>query len=381
MKKGNLKKRIAVILSIALVFGLLVVPYTFADDKDDLKKINEERDALSKQYSNTKARSNALASQIKSLEKEIYSSEVEITNLEIGINETKEQIKVALTELEQKKQEVGEQSKSLNERLRAMYKSGEVGILSVLLGSKNMSDFMTNMDVVERIYDADANLLKELQVQYSQVDEKKNELLALKDSLETQETNVSAKKLALADTKASVKVKKAVVDSDAAVLSEQIDALNQEANSLIAKILQLQGTDAYVGGSMCWPSENSTRITSPFGMRMHPVLKEMKMHTGIDIGAAGGTNILAANSGIVISAGWNNSYGYMVMIDHGGGIVTLYAHSQKLLVQKDDVVNRGQAIALVGSTGMSTGNHLHFEVRVNGEYKDPMGYVSTSIRK
>jgi murein DD-endopeptidase MepM/ murein hydrolase activator NlpD len=127
---------------------------------------------------------------------------------------------------------------------------------------------------------------------------------------------------------------------------------------------------------MCWPSESSTRISSPFGNRLHPILRIYKLHTGIDIAARSGTNILAANAGTVISAGWNNGYGYMVMVDHGGGIVTLYAHSSKLLVRKGNVVARGQAIAKVGSTGMSTGPHLHFEVRVNGIYKNPLDYVS-----
>ena len=111
-------------------------------------------------------------------------------------------------------------------------------------------------------------------------------------------------------------------------------------------------------------------------MRNHPILKVPKMHTGIDIGAGSGTDILAANAGTVITAGWNNSYGYMVMIDHGGGIVTLYAHASKLLVSTGNVVARGQTIAKVGSTGMSTGPHLHFEVRLNGVYKNPLDYVS-----
>ncbi|HVI41383.1 MAG TPA: M23 family metallopeptidase, partial [Anaerovoracaceae bacterium] len=122
-------------------------------------------------------------------------------------------------------------------------------------------------------------------------------------------------------------------------------------------------------------SASSTRVTSEFGMRYHPILKVNKMHTGIDIGAASGTKVLAANSGTVIKAGWNNSYGNVVMIDHGGGIVTLYAHNSKLLVSTGDVVAKGQNISLVGSTGNSTGPHIHFEVRVNGEYKNPRDWL------
>lgn len=382
MKKSKTAKRILWLLVVSLVLSCFVVPYAFAGKaEDDLKAIQRERDALNKQYSDGKARSNALSSQIKSLEKEIYSSELEINALEKEINNTKAEIVRALEDLDKKQKEVNSQNDSLNNRLRAMYKSGEVGMLSVLLGSASMSDFMTNMDVIERIYDADANVLRELQVQYRAIENEKNELLALKEKLEAQEADVTARKASLADTKNSVKTKKAVIDSDNAVLSEQIDALNKEADALISQILALQGTGAYVGGTMCWPSQASTYISSPFGNRRHPILKVKKFHTGVDIGAAGGTNILAANSGVVISAGWNNGYGYMVMIDHGGGIVTLYAHSSKLLVSKGDVVSRGQVIALVGTTGMSTGNHLHFEVRVNGKYQNPLNYISANVRK
>ena len=149
----------------------------------------------------------------------------------------------------------------------------------------------------------------------------------------------------------------------------------EEANALTAEILKLQGKGAYVGGDLAWPAPASTRITSPFGYRTHPILKIKKLHTGIDIGVSSGNNVVSANAGKVIKAAWNNSYGYMVMVDHGGGIVTLYAHNSKLLVKTGDVVTRGQKIALSGSTGMSTGPHLHFEVRVNGEYKDPMNYL------
>ncbi|MDO5441130.1 MAG: peptidoglycan DD-metalloendopeptidase family protein [Bacillota bacterium] len=381
MKNKKNFKRILWLLTIAIMIVSVAIPYSFGDSQSELDKVNAERDALNKKYTDTKARSNALASEIKTLEKQIYSSELEINTLENNINTTKDEINQALIDLENKKAEVGEQNENLNERLRAMYKNGEVGMLSVLLGSSNMSEMMTNMDIIERIYAADAEILSELQVQYDGIQAEKDRLLALKERLETQQEEVTAKKASLASSKTTVAQKKKVVDADAKVLSQQIDDLNKEADRLIADILRLQGTDAYVGGTMCWPSQASTNITSPFGNRMHPILKVYKMHTGIDIGAAGGTNILAANSGVVISAGWNNSYGYMVMIDHGGGIVTLYAHSSKLLVSKGDVVSRGQTIALVGSTGMSTGNHLHFEVRLNGAYQNPLNYVSTSVRK
>ena len=165
------------------------------------------------------------------------------------------------------------------------------------------------------------------------------------------------------------------VASDNKALESEIDALNAEADRLVEEIRRLQGDQAYAGGTFAWPSASSTRVTSEFGMRFHPILKVNKLHTGIDIGAAAGTKVLAANSGTVIKAGWNNSYGNVVMVDHGGGIVTLYAHNSKLLVSEGDVVARGQEIALVGSTGMSTGAHIHFEVRVNGEYQNPRNWL------
>ncbi|MCQ2561151.1 MAG: peptidoglycan DD-metalloendopeptidase family protein, partial [Clostridia bacterium] len=220
------------------------------------------------------------------------------------------------------------------------------------------------------------------QSQYAKVEEQKQKLQALKVALEDQQAEAVAKKASLQEDRDAVSVKKAAVDADNKQLAAQVDAINKEADAITAQIKNLQSPNtSYAGGTMCWPAQASTKITSPFGNRIHPILKVTKFHTGIDIGAAGGTNILAANSGTVITAGWNNSYGYMVMIDHGGGIVTLYAHSKKLLVSKGDYVARGQAIALVGSTGMSTGNHLHFEVRVNGSYKNPLDYVSTSVRQ
>lgn len=322
-----------------------------------------------------------MQAELNALDQKIYQSQKELNGLEADLNKTKEEIAVALEELEQLQKDIEKQNDDLNARLRSMYKNGDVGMLSVVFGSSSMSDVLTNMDMVQRIYSADAELLKSIQEQYDLVDAQNRKLEALKVQLEEQQAVIAEKKSALEADEAEARARRNALQADADSLQKQYDAVKKEADSIseTIKVLQSQNTQ-YIGGAMCWPSQASTRITSPFGWRYLSLLGGRNYHTGVDIGAAGGTNILAANSGKVIKAGWNNSYGYMVMVDHGGGIVTLYAHSSKLLVKTGDVVTRGQAIALIGSTGMSTGNHLHFEVRVNGKYQNPLNYITPSVR-
>ena len=164
-------------------------------------------------------------------------------------------------------------------------------------------------------------------------------------------------------------------------LSDSIDKLQQQADSLVAQIRAASSsssTSKYTGGTMAWPLPGFYTITSPFGNRLHPVLGVYKMHTGVDIAGSGcnGKNVVAAADGTVITAGWISGYGNTVIIDHGGGITTLYGHSQRLLVSKGQKVTRGQAIMFVGMTGYATGPHLHFEVRENGKYVNPLdGYL------
>lgn len=378
-ERFNIKIKICCYVSILALFCAFFftnLSYASSSEKDELDKINDQIDDIQSELNQGKKKASALQSEIKALEKNIYAAEVELNSLQKNINSSKILIAQALQELTVLEEEISSQSDGLNARLRTMYKNGEVGILTVLLGSSDMSDFMTNLDMVQRIYDNDAEILESLENQYAEVIDQKIELQALKENLLSQQAEESAKQEELKLSKGVVQKKKSEVDADNAVLAQQIDALNAEANALTAKILGLQGDGNYIGGTMCWPSQASTRISSPFGNRLHPILRIYKLHTGIDVAAASGTNILAANAGTVISAGWNNGYGYMVMVDHGGGIVTLYAHSSKLLVSKGNIVAKGQAIAKVGSTGMSTGPHLHFEVRVNGIYKNPLDYVS-----
>ena len=387
LTKGKIRAKVLLwSIAIAMAAAVFVTPFaagaqTIEDYQNQLNQKNNQKEQVQNQLNQEKKNLEEVQAELNALDQKIYQSQKELNGLEADLNKTKEEIAVALEELEQLQKDIEKQNDDLNARLRSMYKNGDVGMLSVLFGSSSMSDFMTNMDMVERIYNADAELLAGLEDQYDVVEEQKNKLQALKDQLIVQQEAVAAKKASLEADRQEVDARRKEVEADVNSLSAQYDAVKKEADAISETIKVLQSANTqYIGGAMCWPSQASTRITSPFGWRYLSLLGGRNYHTGVDIGAAGGTNILAANSGTVIKAGWNNSYGYMVMVDHGGGIVTLYAHSSKLLVKTGDVVARGQAIALIGSTGMSTGNHLHFEVRVNGKYQNPLNYITPSVR-
>ena len=143
----------------------------------------------------------------------------------------------------------------------------------------------------------------------------------------------------------------------------------------------LENTDTtrYVGGTFAWPAPGYYTITSPYSMRLHPIIKVYRLHTGMDIGAPMGSYAIAANDGIVTKATYSYSYGNMVMIDHGGGVSTLYAHGSEILVSVGDTVKRGDPILKVGSTGWSTGPHLHFEIIINGNTIDPYPFVTREV--
>jgi murein DD-endopeptidase MepM/ murein hydrolase activator NlpD len=160
-----------------------------------------------------------------------------------------------------------------------------------------------------------------------------------------------------------------------ASLSKLMKDIEAQEKAVDDEIKRLQMERDYVGGELAWPAPGYYRITSEFGMRFHPVLKYNKLHTGIDIGVPSGSKIVAANDGVVIIAKYNVAYGYYIVIDHGGGISTLYAHNKKLLVSVGQTVKKGQVISYSGSTGYSTGPHLHFEYRINGEYQNPLDYL------
>ncbi len=369
-------KRIVVFtLTFALLVSLLNfgVSYATKANQEDLSNVNNQISDAQKKLNEGKSVEIKLNKDISSLENQINKTQNDINNLKGNISATQDKISEALAQLVQVEAEMAIQNQQLNSRLRIMYKNGGVGVLDVILGSNSISDFMTNMDMVQRIYESDKDVLKAMETQYALIAAQREYLVNLQSQLEIDKQEEAAKQNDLLADKSQVAVKKSEVSKNNKALQEQINALYAEANRLTKEIQGLQGDADYSGGIMSWPVQG--KITSPFGYRTHPILKTKELHTGIDIGAKSGTTVVAANGGTVIKSGWNNSYGNLLMIDHGGSIVTLYAHNSSLLVKVGDVVSKGQAVSKVGSTGMSTGPHLHFEVRVNGQYKNPMDWL------
>ena len=375
-----MRKRItAFITALVMLFSMSSL-FAYADNESDaqaaLDEIRGEQSALNSELQKGKAVENDLNKEIKALEANIATLNLKISELGASINLTQEKINNAELQLNQVEADIAEQQKALGDRLAAMYMNGNVGFVEVVLGSSSISDLMTNLDRVQMVYEQDKEMLEELEVQQKVIQAQREYLDGLRADLQAAKDTEAEKKELLDADKATVADKKAAVAQDNKALEEQLDALNAEANALIAEILKLQGDGDFIGGDFTWPAPGISRTTSEFGNRLHPIFKTYKLHTGLDIGAPTNTTIVASNAGTVIKAGWNNSYGYMVMIDHGGGIVTLYAHNSSLLVKQGDVVYKGQAISKSGSTGNSTGPHLHFEVRVNGQYVDPRNYVT-----
>ena len=373
MKK---KRTISCIVLTCMIISILSLGITFADESQSkLSDLNSQINSLQKELKEGKSEESKLNSQLKNLDNLIKEAEAEVANLQRDIESTQAKVAEAQKQLDAKQAEMDQQNEDMGERVRTMYKNGDVGTLEILLGSESLTDFMTNLDMTQKIFDNDVQVLEEMEAQYKEMEVYKNQLATLQRQLENKQADQATKKKELATSRGNIAEMRSQVAGENKDLEKQVDALNAEANAIKAEILRLQGGGSYTGGTMLWPAPASHRVTSPFGYRIHPILGTRKLHTGVDIGVGTGSQVLAANAGTVIKAAWNNSYGYMVMVDHGGGIVTLYAHNSQLKVKAGDTVARGDLLALSGSTGMSTGPHLHFEVRVNGDYQNPLNYI------
>ena len=321
--------------------------------------------------------------QVQKLDERIADSQSELDELNTQIAELQTSIDEVSSKLKEAEDRYNRQQEILETRLVAMYEAGETNYLDVILSSRSISDFLSNYFLITELAGYETDLLEDMEEQKNEIEKEKKNLDDTQQQLATIKTNQTKTAKVLENTKTVRENFIAKLSDEEKNIQAQIDEYNRQFEEINNEILALalEGIDTqYIGGEFAWPVPGYTRITSKYGMRTHPITGIYKLHTGVDIGAPMGASFVAANDGIVVKAGYNGAYGNMVIIDHGGGVQTLYAHGSEIMVKVGDTVKKGETVVLkVGSTGYSTGAHAHFEVRLNGVVTDPMPYITNGL--
>ncbi len=370
-------------LILALIFSFTVLPLTaFAATVDSLQKEKSTVDSRISKITSDKKKVLAAKAQLESQKQEIANQQASeskaykslVSNIEI-LEANLREIELSLAEAEENYKR---QEDLFKTRMRIMYQNTNMSLLDTIAQSKSIIDFMERIQYISLIAKSDRSLIEDLNLAKQDVEYKRQLKEEAKQDLEAQASDKQERITQLTASRAEVEEELKRSTKQLAQLEKEEDALIAKSKELNSTIKNLSKKAKYAGGSMVWPCPSAYKVTSPFGMRKHPILRKYKNHTGIDIDGDKGDSIVAANKGTVIISEYNKGgYGNYIVIDHGGGITTLYAHLSKKLVSVGDEVKAGAVIGKCGSTGLSTGPHLHFEVRVNGTPVNPMkGYLS-----
>ena len=354
--------------------------------QNEKKALEQELKKVQGTIKDLKESKGSAEQKVKELNQRLIDISARITDLENQLAEKSEDITDAKAQLEVAKQQVSTQYEDMKVRIRFMYENGQKSYLEALLSSRNIAEFLNAAEYIAQIQSADRQKLEEFQQNVEMVSN-------MEAQLEQDYEELQALKATVEEDKAAVASMMRQKESELAGISDDITDAQSEADyyaaeiqaqeELIAAIKRAEAEkkasgvvdNPYTGGAFKWPCPSSTRITSDYGTRVSPTSGASSNRKGIDIGASYGADIVAAADGTVKAAAYSSAAGNYVMIDHGGGLYTVYMHASSVLVSEGQAVTAGQVIAKVGSTGISTGNHLHFGVSLNGSYVNPWSYL------
>ncbi len=374
-------KRIITVLSLfCIVFtmfsGAAVVHATELEDA--VTKKNE----LQKQLNEITEKLNEIKDEVKKAQslsstyterKEIVQQQIDA--LKTSIDLKRQELAIRQQQLDDKQKELDNSYAMFKQRLRAIYMSNNASELSVLLGADSFSEFLVGAETLRRISQHDTDLMEKIKVERAEIEQAKIEIEQQLADLESDCEELESKYDELAqllkeanNQLSTAEAMKAATENDYAEILEDLEAANAEIDRLMKQASEIE----YVGGYYAWPVPGYGWISSGFGWRK--LYGKDNYHAGIDIAGSGiyGKNIIASNSGKVVTVVYGSTgYGYYVIIDHGGNYKTLYGHMSSISVKVGDWVSQGDVVGHVGSTGNSTGPHLHFEIRINGEKVNP----------
>lgn len=369
------------IIALFSVIFVMSTPFAFAakTSKEKLNEINAEKKKVKAELYETNKKWQEISASLASLDKQISETEGKLDNLQGQMKNLNTNIRATKSKIEAAQKEIDENDDLLNQRIRMMYKTSDMTYLQLLLESKSIPDLISNVYNVQTIVNSDLELLEQLENKKNELKEYEGKLLQEKERMNQVQNTIKTEQSQLNKYSQQQKSQKESLDKEKSLLAARQRQLEVESNAMEQTILaemRRSGSNnqPYTGGSMLWPLPIRGTLTSSYSNRISPITGRAEFHLGQDIAAPAGTAVYAANAGKVITAQYQRSYGNVVIIDHGGGVSTIYAHNSSLAVSAGQNVTRGQTIARVGSTGDSTGNHLHFEVRKNGRAVNPMQY-------
>lgn len=347
------------------------------------QQLQQEMDSLKSQIKDQSIVIEGYRDEISDIEARMLVAQQQIDAIQVGIDSANQQISEAEIQIEEAEERLKERQAYLEKRLVDLYIYGDIDVIDVIFETSSFEDFVSVFDMTEQIMQQDKNMLNGIAKERNTIINNKIQMETMRDELVEMTYEYEDLKMDLADLQAQkMTAMSAAISTQEGyqAMLDEFEAASNEVSEMIREYMKnnSDSTLSY-GGTMIWPLPSpwgKNYVTSEYGNRYHPISGSYSFHTGIDIGADGGTSIYAAADGKIISRGWIGGYGNTIIIDHGNGISTLYAHQSAFgSFGVGDYVVSGDVIGYVGTTGNSTGNHLHFEVRVNGNHTSPWNYL------